>query len=70
MEKETQRIAKVQGVYFMYPPHLSLNQEAFLMAVLAKARTATETAYSVVHNGDSFAFIPDEAAKTFERWSN
>lgn len=69
MEKETMRVAKVQGVYFLYPPQLSLNQEPFLMAVLTKARTATEAAYSVVPNGDSFAFIPEEAAKMPERWS-
>ena len=64
MEKETQRVAKVQGDYFSYPPQLSLNQEPFLMAVLAKAKTATEPAYSVIPQGDSFAFIPDETAKT------
>ncbi len=63
MEKETQRVAKVQGVYFSYPPQLSLNQEPFLVAVLAMARTAAEPAYSVVPQGDAFAFIPDETAK-------
>ncbi|EGO64637.1 hypothetical protein [Acetonema longum] len=69
MEKETMRVAKVQGVYFRYPPQLSLNQEPFLMAVLMKARTATNEAYFVVQNGDTFAFIPEETAKTPERWS-
>ena len=63
METETMRVAKVQGVYFLYPPQLSLNQEPFLMAVLLKVRTARAAAYSVVPSGESFAFIPEEAAK-------
>lgn len=62
MEKETSRVAKVQGIYFIYPPNLSLNQEEFLAAVLMKARTATEPAYCVEKTGDSFSFIPDNAA--------
>ncbi|WP_371367832.1 hypothetical protein SRRS_16250 [Sporomusa rhizae] len=38
MEKGALRVAKVQGIYFIYPPHLSLNQEEFLAVVLVKAR--------------------------------
>lgn len=70
MGKETLRVAKVQGIYFIYPSNLSLNQEEFLAAVLIKARTATEPAYCVEKAGDSFSFIPENAAQTPAWWSN
>lgn len=70
MEKGASRVAKVQGIYFIYPSHLSLNQEEFLAAVLVKAKTATEPAYCVEKKGDSFSFIPENAAETPEWWSN
>lgn len=53
------RLVRVNQVYFMYPSDLTLNDDDFLMSLLAKAKQiAREAIYTVRKDGTEYLFHP------------
>lgn len=56
------RLVRVNQVYFMYPSDLTLNDDDFLMSLLAKAKQiAREAIYTVRKDGAEYIFKPQTA---------
>lgn len=56
------RLVRVNQVYFIYPSNLTLNDDGFLMSLLANAKQiAREAVYTVRKDGSEYIFKPQIA---------